>query len=103
MNNELREQILKEALVRSAVHRWSKGPGDIQSSHQAIVEIGIDDLMQVIQSHNEAREQQFSTYNGETIKLCSDCPQFRRNGGWEITQCNNCRDTHPNEHDEETS
>lgn len=34
----------------------------------------------------------FITYTGEPIRLCSNCPQFKQaNGGWEITQCNDCR------------
>ena len=36
-------------------------------------------------------QKTFTTYTGETISLCDNCPQFKSNGGWEITQCNDCR------------
>jgi len=52
---ELRQSILKEALVRSAVQRWEKVPGEpVKTSHQEIVEIGINDLMKLISEFESA-------------------------------------------------
>lgn len=54
--SELREAILKAALVRSAVQRWEKTPGEpVKSTHQDIVEIGIDDLMQLFEQELDRR------------------------------------------------
>lgn len=37
-----------------------------------------------------AGNKRFTTYTGETIKLCDNCSQFKRDGSWEIRQCNRC-------------
>lgn len=51
----------------------------------------------ILAAHHKALEQaeqapqgQFTTYTGEAISLCSNCPQFKRENGWDITQCNHC-------------
>jgi hypothetical protein len=36
-------------------------------------------------------KQQFTTYTGETIKLCDSCPQHKKGNGWQVTQCNDCQ------------
>ena len=54
--DEIKQRILKDALVRSAVQRWVKFPDKpIKSSHQEIVEIGIDDLMVIIAEYTEGK------------------------------------------------
>jgi hypothetical protein len=40
--------------------------------------------------NTELDKKTFTTYTGESIKLCNDCPQFKREDGWQITQCNHC-------------
>lgn len=47
----LRERILKESLVRSEIAKWEKTDGEpVKVTNQPIVEIGIDDLLSVIEA-----------------------------------------------------
>ena len=56
-NEQLREEILKQALVKSEVVRWEKVSGEpVKVSNQLIVEIGIDDLMKLISQATKAAE-----------------------------------------------
>lgn len=50
--DELRQRILKEALVKLEVLRWEKHTGDpIKQTNQQIVEIPIDDLMSQVDTY----------------------------------------------------
>ena len=52
---ELEKVILKQSLVQAEVIRWEKKSNQpIEQSHQAICEIGIDDLMKIIDSYFKA-------------------------------------------------
>lgn len=43
-----------------------------------------------LEQAEQTPQGQFITYTGEAISLCSNCPQFKRENGWDITQCNHC-------------
>ena len=58
--DELRQEILKQSYVDTTVIRWSKLPDEpIEQKAQAIVEIPIDDLMDIIELFiaNQVREE----------------------------------------------
>lgn len=62
-NTDLREQVLKAAKVSKASVTFSQKiysnntEGPIETTNQEIVEIGIDDLMQLIEAHEAAATQ----------------------------------------------
>lgn len=57
-DQELREKILKDGLVRSEIMRWKKSDGEpVRATHQPIVEIGVDDLMRLITQYGDTRER----------------------------------------------
>lgn len=64
--DELRQEILKQSYVDTTVIRWSKLPDEpIEQKAQAIVEIPIDDLMDIIELFiaNQVREAYRKGYN----------------------------------------
>ena len=77
--DEIKQRILKDALVRSAVQRWVKFPDKpIKSSHQEIVEIGIDDLMVIIAEYTEGKIREARIDDLESLALISK----KRDGVW---------------------
>lgn len=57
--DELRQEILKTGLVRKGLLRWPGKPGEsVKVSGSNIVEIPIDDLMQLLDTHVAAIERE---------------------------------------------